>query len=67
MQQATHYAYDTTIGDRLSVLVGYGELNLTAQLGYDAVGKLTSPTDPERRVTIYAYDTPGRQGGLLPI
>jgi RHS repeat-associated protein len=55
----TLMVYDTATENLLSVVVDSGaspHLNLTTNLGYDAVGNLTSVQDPLGRTTTFQFD-----------
>ncbi len=55
----TSMVYDTATENLLSVVVDSGaspHLNLTTNLGYDAVGNLTSVQDPLGRTTTFQFD-----------
>ncbi len=55
--RATKYAYDAATGYLLQVTEGFGtpEAGTTA-FGYDAVGNVTSVTDPRLNTTAFAYN-----------
>ncbi len=55
----TEWTYDASTEKLLSVIAdsGVGRLNLTTSLGYDAVGNVTSVTDPRSNTATYQFDS----------
>ena len=54
----TEWTYDASTEKLLSVIAdsGVGRLNLTTSFGYDAVGNVTSVTDPRLNSTTFQFD-----------